>query len=136
MEKYIQFKKAKASKSSHAVEGEEEVERKKLAEALGIPAQFDERYLINFSILTDKMKPSSRDTLSSVELMEFRKIIHLYVNFLQKKKYSKLVKLKQEKAVLPISKFKEEILHTVSEHNVVVIAGDTGCGVCTNSFLS
>jgi HrpA-like RNA helicase len=33
--------------------------------------------------------------------------------------------------VLPIAKFKDEILDTLSKHNVIIVAGDTGCGKST-----
>jgi hypothetical protein len=69
-----------------------------LQQKLGLPSNFDDRYLINFSIITDKPKSvrhSGEDTLTEAELLDFRKVLHLYENFIQKKRYSRLLKLKQ-----------------------------------------
>jgi len=45
--------------------------------------------------------------------------------------FSKLVKLKKDQANLPISHFREQIVDAVGNNQVVIIAGDTGCGKST-----
>ena len=50
--------------------------------------------------------------------------------------FSKLVKLKKDQANLPISHFKEQIVDAVGSHQVVIIAGDTGCGKSTQVQLA
>lgn len=46
-------------------------------------------------------------------------------------KFSKLNKLKNDQANLPISHFKEQIAQAIGGSQVVIIAGDTGCGKST-----
>lgn len=46
-------------------------------------------------------------------------------------KFSKLCKLKNDQANLPISHFKEQIVQAMGGNQVVIIAGDTGCGKST-----
>ena len=46
-------------------------------------------------------------------------------------KFSKLSKLKNDQANLPISHFKEQIAQAIGGSQVVIIAGDTGCGKST-----
>ena len=46
-------------------------------------------------------------------------------------KFSKLCKLKNDQANLPISHFKEQIVQALGGSQVVIIAGDTGCGKST-----
>ena len=41
------------------------------------------------------------------------------------------MKLKKDQANLPISHFREQIVDAVSNNQVVIIAGDTGCGKST-----
>ena len=60
-----------------------------------------------------------------------RTALRHYVNFLQKKKFDKILKIRQDQSNLPIYQFKQHILSTVSRHQVVLIAGDTGCGKST-----
>lgn len=55
--------------------------------------------------------------------------------FLFPVKFSKLVKLKKDQANLPISHFREEIVDAIGSNQVVIIAGDTGCGKSTQVTL-
>ena len=41
------------------------------------------------------------------------------------------MRLKKDQANLPISNFREQIVDAVSNNQVVIIAGDTGCGKST-----
>lgn len=55
----------------------------------------------------------------------------LYLDFKQKEKFNKLRKLKDMQANLPVAQYKEEIIETIKNEKVVIIAGDTGCGKST-----
>ena len=59
---------------------------------------------------------------------EFQTVLSLYIDFLQKEKFNKLKKLRQSQANLPIAEFRQEIVQTLEQNQVVIIAGDTGCG--------
>ena len=68
-----------------------------------------------------------------------RTALRHYVNFLQKKKFDRIVKIRHDQISLPIYQFKEHILSAINRHQVVLIAGDTGCGKSTqvsSSFKS
>lgn len=41
------------------------------------------------------------------------------------------MKLRIDQSVLPIANFRTELLSTLSKHQVVIVAGDTGCGKST-----
>uniref|UniRef100_H2ZFU6 RNA helicase n=1 Tax=Ciona savignyi TaxID=51511 RepID=H2ZFU6_CIOSA len=69
--------------------------------------------------------------LTAQRLEEFHVGILHYLDFGQKQSFSKLKKLKSEQANLPIANFKEKIVQSVKESQVVIIAGDTGCGKST-----
>lgn len=69
--------------------------------------------------------------LSREEFSEFKSILLFYIDFCQKQKFSKLCKLKKDQANLPISQFREQIVHSIEGNQVVIIAGDTGCGKST-----
>ena len=60
-----------------------------------------------------------------------RTALRHYVNFLQKKKFDKVLKIRQDQQNLPIYQFKEHILSAVRRNQVVLVAGDTGCGKST-----
>lgn len=64
-------------------------------------------------------------------VLEFRNIFLHYLDFCQKQKFSKLKKLKNDQKNLPISQYKETIIDHVKIHQVVIVAGDTGCGKST-----
>lgn len=42
-------------------------------------------------------------------------------------------KLQQDKASLPIAAFRDTILRAVADHQVILVAGDTGCGKSTQA---
>uniref|UniRef100_A0A914H4K2 ATP-dependent RNA helicase DHX34 n=1 Tax=Globodera rostochiensis TaxID=31243 RepID=A0A914H4K2_GLORO len=62
---------------------------------------------------------------------QFEHIIALYQRFRNAKNFKKLKKLKQSQLSLPIYQSREEILTKLAENQIVVIAGDTGCGKST-----
>ncbi|XP_054169155.1 probable ATP-dependent RNA helicase DHX34 [Oppia nitens] len=72
-----------------------------------------------------------RNRLSRQRVEEFRNILVLYLDFLDKQKVKALEKLKQMQMDLPIYQFKDQILEAIENHSVVLIAGDTGCGKST-----
>lgn len=119
---------------------------------LGLPLSYDRRYKINVALLSkdisdvtgysttgikkvysslDKKSKPLGNELSREEFLEFKSIILFYIDFCQKQKFSKLVKLKKDQANLPISNFKEQIIDALGSNQVVIIAGDTGCGKST-----
>ena len=71
------------------------------------------------------------DILSEKDIEEFQSILTLYIDFLQKEKFNKLKKLRQAQANLPIAEFRKEIIETLKNSQVIIVAGDTGCGKST-----
>ncbi len=69
--------------------------------------------------------------LTNEHLTYVRTALRHYINFLQKKKFEKIVKIRQDQLNLPIYQFKEHILAAINRHQIVLIAGDTGCGKST-----
>ncbi|XP_068709593.1 probable ATP-dependent RNA helicase DHX34 [Montipora foliosa] len=130
---------------------EEDSSKKKTSCKLGLPISYDRRYRINVALLskdvTDVTQYSTSGSkrvysssskrrgnggdLSREEFSEFKSILLFYIDFCQKQKFSKLCKLKKDQANLPISQFREQIVHSIEGNQVVIIAGDTGCGKST-----
>jgi hypothetical protein len=69
--------------------------------------------------------------LSEEAVAEFRHVLTLYVDFLQREKFAKLKKLRRAQADLPIAEYRNEIIDTLKENQVIIVAGDTGCGKST-----
>ncbi|KAH3745620.1 ATP-dependent RNA helicase [Pelomyxa schiedti] len=79
----------------------------------------------------DSENDSEPFTISMEQVSEFRKAVHLFADFQQKKKFDRLVKIRKDRQALPIARHAAEIVDTVQRNSVVVIAGDTGCGKST-----
>lgn len=98
-----------------------------------LPRAYDPRYRINLSILgpdaRDSWGPGGR--LPPERVSEFRRALLHYLDFCQKQAFGRLAKLQRERAALPIAQYGHRILQTLKEHQVVVVAGDTGCGKST-----
>ncbi|KAK2500818.1 hypothetical protein MC885_013684 [Smutsia gigantea] len=98
-----------------------------------LPGTYDPRYRINLSVLgpdtrgsrgLDRHVPPER-------VSEFRQALLHYLDFGQKQAFGRLAKLQRERAALPIAQYGSRILQMLKEHQVVVVAGDTGCGKST-----
>ncbi|XP_072286092.1 probable ATP-dependent RNA helicase DHX34 [Pyxicephalus adspersus] len=122
-------------------EGEREGHKNKLND---LPKEYDPRYRINLSIVLSrdaekalqgrhKKGHNSRDCedLPKEKLIEFKKAILHYLDFNQRQSFGKLTKLRKERSSLPIFQYKDKIVQMVRDHQVVVVAGDTGCGKST-----
>jgi len=113
----------------------------KLSENIGVPDNSNPKHNINFRLKPKKASEllnripfqdqESGPVLSENMVDQFKTILATYVNFLQKEKFTKLRKLRAGQAALPIAEYKEEILNKVMENQVVIVAGDTGCGKST-----
>ena len=113
-----------------------------VSDTLGIPLKSDLRHTINFRLkpsdvkeLLNRIPYQDRDdegrVLSEGMVAQFQLILSTYINFLQKEKFSKLRKLREAQANLPIAEYREQIVDAVREHQVLIVAGDTGCGKST-----
>ncbi|XP_061244779.1 probable ATP-dependent RNA helicase DHX34 isoform X2 [Bos javanicus] len=98
-----------------------------------LPRAYDPRYRINLSVLG----PDARDSrgpgrrLPPERVSEFRQALLHYLDFCQKQAFGRVAKLQRERAALPIAQYGHRILQMLKEHQVVVVAGDTGCGKST-----
>ncbi|KAL4227796.1 negative regulation of nuclear-transcribed mRNA catabolic process [Mactra antiquata] len=109
--------------------------------SLGIPLQYDKTNRINISVQNKDVEDFLRKgRLADAEIApeltvdrvkEFRNIFLYYLDFQQKQKFNKLKKVKSDQENLPIYQYKSEIVDMIRDNQVVVIAGDTGCGKST-----
>ena len=114
----------------------------KLSVNLGIPSVSLPEHSLNFIMKPRKTKDLlnripfqdqeyQRDYLSGKMVEQFRNILGIYMNFLQKEKFAKLRKLRSSQASLPIADYRDEIIDKIRDNQVVIVAGDTGCGKST-----
>ncbi|XP_005413923.1 PREDICTED: probable ATP-dependent RNA helicase DHX34 isoform X1 [Chinchilla lanigera] len=97
-----------------------------------LPHTYDPRYRINLSVLGPDMRDTGRGSrLPPKRVSEFRRALLHYLDFGQKQAFGRLAKLQRERAALPIAQYGDCILQTLKQHQVVVVAGDTGCGKST-----
>lgn len=102
---------------------------------IGVPEKYHKSHCLNFNLNLSFGELFSRvpeiKQLTKSRLLKFRDVILLYLDFKQKEKFNKLKKLRNMQANLPVSEYKEEIIKTIREEKVVIVAGDTGCGKST-----
>ncbi|XP_036601733.1 probable ATP-dependent RNA helicase DHX34 [Trichosurus vulpecula] len=101
-----------------------------------LPATYDPRYRINLALLSSEGEPGlgprgAHSRLPHDRLAEFRQAVLHYLDFGQKQSFGKLAKLQRERAALPMARYRRHLLQALREHQVVVVAGDTGCGKST-----
>ena len=116
--------------------------KRQLSDNLKVPIVSRPEHSLNFVMKPSKTRDLmnripfqdqeyQRDHLSGKMVEEFRTVLGIYLNFLQKERFAKLRKLRASQASLPIADYREEIVSSVRDHQVVIVAGDTGCGKST-----
>ncbi|NXW61524.1 DHX34 helicase, partial [Eurystomus gularis] len=118
------------SRKSEGKAGGERAEPAPATTGLDLPPCYDPRYRINLAVPSGSRRWEDaripRECLS-----QFRAAFLHYLDFNQKQNFAKLAKIQRERAALPIAQYRERLLRAVAEHQVVVVAGDTGCGKST-----
>ena len=105
----------------------------------GLPKHYDKRYRINVSLMNKDVSKLVHDRghgrgakdLTANQLSYFMGVLLHYIDFLQKQKFNKLTKIKKDQQNLPIYEHRDEIIEAVANNQVIVVAGDTGCGKST-----
>lgn len=100
------------------------------------PKPFHKRKFIGLDIKrpTDASYPqrcTDSKYFTQRKIEQFFEIILIYLDFKQKEKFTKVKKLRKAQQSLPIAKFKKDIKNLLDETQVLLIAGDTGCGKST-----
>ena len=121
--------------------GPNQTDAQDTSESLDIPQNYDHRYRINLCLLSkDAEDFIKRGRLVDYEVdreltrervRQFRGILLHYLDFCQKQKFQKLRKIRHDQKNLPIYQYKEKIVSMIRDHQIVVVAGDTGCGKST-----
>lgn len=129
-ERLQRFQSLKASRQEEADPGRPTHSIPALAD---LPRTYDPRYRISLSVLGPDTRGSRElgRRLPPERASEFRRALLHYLDFSQKQAFARLAKLQRERAALPIAQYGNRILQTLKEHQVVVVAGDTGCGKST-----
>ncbi|KAJ8670739.1 hypothetical protein QAD02_001998 [Eretmocerus hayati] len=102
---------------------------------IGIPEKYDKSHRLslslNYRIKELFIRVQEIPELTDERLHKFKEIITIYIDFKQREKFQKLKNLRREQANLPVAQYRDEIVNSVRNERVVIIAGDTGCGKST-----
>lgn len=111
---------------------------KKKSDNLSNPEKAEQKEKIqnemnNFKIgdVRDFVSHGKRMGVPKQYVLEFHSVVLKYIDFCQKHSFRKLSKLRTQQRNLPIAKYRDEIVKAVENHQVVIVAGDTGCGKST-----
>ena len=105
--------------------------RKDPLPSLGLPPRYDALHRINMALPEPQTPHRDGSAVPRRHRAELRCALLHYLDFNQKQSFSKLAKIRRDRAALPIARFREPILRAVAQHRVVLVAGDTGCGKST-----
>jgi HrpA-like RNA helicase len=111
---------------------------------LELPARFDARYRINLAVPLDEGRllaeaarqhqrhrggggaDWARREDAAATLHSAKQALAHFVDFHQKKRFRRLAQLQHDRRQLPIAQHQQEIIDAVQQHQVLVLAGDTG----------
>jgi hypothetical protein len=98
-----------------------------------IPSMYHKNLLMNFEVKPAKnqmVAPISYDgkdkEIDDEKVKIFHTIVRHYLDFRQKERFNKLKKLRKFQANLPIAKYEKEIVETMKNESILIIAGSTG----------
>ncbi|GFS00064.1 pre-mRNA-splicing factor ATP-dependent RNA helicase DHX15, partial [Elysia marginata] len=138
--RYQDFQKKKLQRSK-ANPSSDPSNEKKLDGGLNLPQKYDVQYKVNISFLCKEFDVFLKKNrlvdyqlekeLTRDRVFQFRTILIHFLDFQQKQKFQKLHKIRHDQRNLPIYQYREKIVDTLRQHQVVVVAGDTGCGKST-----
>jgi len=119
--------------------GKGETMKKASTNSLGIPVTHSRDYTINLKLklgttreLMGLLPPREiNERISEEMLVDFQTVLSYYLDFMQKEKFNKLKKLRETQRGLPIAQYRDAIISSVTKNNVIIVAGDTGCGKST-----
>ncbi|XP_042296902.1 probable ATP-dependent RNA helicase DHX34 [Sceloporus undulatus] len=94
--------------------------------SVGLPQVYDSRYRTNQWVPTREVPG-----LDPEQVRAFRLALLHFLDFRQKQGFARLARLQRERAALPIARYRDQLLKAVASSQVVVVAGDTGCGKST-----
>lgn len=125
VEKYESVKKQSSNSNESVING--------TLNSIGVPEKYHNSHCLNFKLGSslEKFVQIFEEKQLHKLLPQFKNVMILYLDFKQKEKFNKLRKLKDMQANLPVAQYKEEIIETIKNEKVVIIAGDTGCGKST-----
>nr|CDS28647.1 ATP dependent RNA helicase DHX34 [Hymenolepis microstoma] len=69
--------------------------------------------------------------LTDQNLLAAHLMYDMYLDFLMKQRWAKIKRLKRDRENLPIAAFRQQLIDELDGQQVLVIAGDTGCGKST-----
>jgi len=118
---------------------------------LGLPGSYCLRYRVNVAVVADPAQVTAaassrghKQTGEGSTIQEaagagglapaterYRAMLAHYEDFRQKKTYSRLLKLRADQAALPMAPYEQHFISLLRDSQVVVLAGDTGCGKST-----
>jgi HrpA-like RNA helicase len=130
---YDRYQAFKLSKTKADEKDAHDRSESKTAESkLKLPRSYHKSYRINFTFVTPEMKERGKSKGPSSEFYsELRTVCRHFINFQQKQTLDKIMKIKRDRESLPIWQYKDKIIEAVNQNQVVIVAGDTGCGKST-----
>ncbi|KAL1454020.1 hypothetical protein WDU94_010315, partial [Cyamophila willieti] len=137
VKKYKQVRKRKLEEEA----GKNRNETESSYSELGIPLVYNQIHNINIDL---NVKDSEilacleyyddndrRCGMSDALYEEWKLLLRTYLDFKQKEKFATLTKIRDSQQSLPVAQYKQEIVDTIKNERIVIIAGDTGCGKST-----
>ncbi|KAJ1351625.1 Helicase associated domain (HA2) [Parelaphostrongylus tenuis] len=96
----------------------------------GIPQDISKRYFV-FAQKEFQDQPAHLSHISPWLIRHFEYAVQLSLDFSNDLKFKKMKDLRKSQRELPIAERKREILQLLENNQVLIIAGDTGCGKST-----
>ncbi|CAJ0602732.1 unnamed protein product [Cylicocyclus nassatus] len=96
----------------------------------GIPQDISKRYFV-FAQRDFQEPPSHLQHIPPWLIRHFEYVVQLSLDFFNDVKFKKVKELRKSQRELPIAERKQEIIDLLKDNQVLIIAGDTGCGKST-----
>ncbi|VDL59482.1 unnamed protein product [Hymenolepis diminuta] len=107
--------------------------------------RYDRALRLNLQTQNYRIEDYMRHRMAEVDVSRHHRLISLtdqnlraahlmydmYLDFLMKQRWAKIKRLKRDRENLPIAAFRQQLVDELARKQVLVVAGDTGCGKST-----
>ncbi|KAI6187741.1 hypothetical protein M3Y98_00277500 [Aphelenchoides besseyi] len=98
---------------------------------MAMEPHFESNLKVNFPLKIPNVDRYLTKDIPHTAVDQFQRLLRLFVVFVNKREFKRVDHIRQTQASLPIAVSREEILGLLKKHNVILLAGDTGCGKST-----
>uniref|UniRef100_A0AC35FS84 Uncharacterized protein n=1 Tax=Panagrolaimus sp. PS1159 TaxID=55785 RepID=A0AC35FS84_9BILA len=97
--------------------------------------KYDTKLACRVKFIDEYIDVSSLNDLAEGLIPCFLELAAIFYQNCNRNEFEKLLKIRETQKSLPIAEYRKHILDTLKENQILILAGDTGCGKSTQHWF-